>query len=161
MKHNIYYVIFDAGDGSVYAKFYSNEELATHIEEKQYERFAESSVSSLTIESKDSIKIEELITPEKYLINLLNDYDVSFDEDEIRYVLDTFYPKHCPEIKIHQKKNEFQVFINDVLIEEVSNYRKETLEAFSSRFENLERYRHEKTSSSDNRSTRRSSKRDY
>ncbi len=150
MKHNIYYVIFDAGDGSVYARFYSNEELAIHIEEKQYERFAESSVSLLTIESKDFIKIEELVTPEKYLISLLNDYDVSVNENEIRYVLNTFYSKHCPEIKIHQKKDEFQVFMNGVLIEEVSNYRKEPLEKFSSRFENLERYRYEKTSSSDN-----------
>lgn len=150
MKHNIYYVIFDAGDGSVYARFYDNKKLAAHIEEKQEEGFAEPSLSLLTIESKDSIKIEKLITPEKYLISLLNDYDVSFNEDEIRYILNTFYPKHCPEIKIHQKKDEFQVFMNDVLIEEISNYRGETLEKFSSRFENLERYRYEKTSTSDN-----------
>lgn len=150
MINNIYYVIFDAGDGSVYAKFYSNEKLAIHIEEKQYERFAESSVSLLTIKSRDEITIEELITPEKYLISILNSYDISSNEDEVRYVLNTFYPKHCPEIKIHQKKDNFQVFINDVLIEEVSNYRKETLENFSSRFENLERFRYEKTSTSNN-----------
>lgn len=82
MKTEIWYVVENGGDGSVYTKFVDSKELAELLDSFEDERYDEA-VGSLTIESKGGIEVEGLITIHKAIEEASEDLGESWwDEDD-------------------------------------------------------------------------------
>jgi len=94
MITKIYTMVSNGGDGSVSVRLYSSEELATWVEEHNHydDGWAESSVSSISIEHEGPISVRGVVTPFIYLVNLASDDDSYFNEFR-----NHFFPNGIPE----------------------------------------------------------------
>ena len=99
MKKTLYYAILNGGDGSAFIKWFETEALANWCEEHEDEGWGELCADSISIESDSDMVCNELISAEKFYLELIGDYygddDIQNDPNIQAYV-ENFFPDGIP-----------------------------------------------------------------
>ena len=98
MKKNLYYSVQNGGDGSAYPKWFTTQELADWHQEHEDEGWGETCTGYITVESDSEMVCDELISAEKFYLELISDYygDGIENDSDIQAYVKEFFPDGIP-----------------------------------------------------------------
>ena len=116
MITTVFVCVTNSGDGSVYVQFYDNENVASFLENRESEGFAESSISALKIESDSPVKIPKVQTASQVYLSLI-DHDREQDADEFKKEFGQSFPA-C-SLRTRKEGNQYHhidVFVDNEVV---------------------------------------------
>jgi hypothetical protein len=91
----LFYSVRNGGDGSAYPTFMNSQALADYDQENMDEGWGESCTGVITLKSESPISVvEEIETPESYLINLID------NDEKVDSFVEQFFADGRPKFEV-------------------------------------------------------------
>lgn len=122
MNIKLFYSIQNCGDGSVYLRWWSSEELANWDEEHASEGWGESSIGSISISGDKIIHNINITTPEKYLFKKYYRTPEILEECK-KFVKEIFNNVKFSNVEVKIIDNNYYgIYINTQLVYKIFRY---------------------------------------